>query len=683
MSVNPSPELKSLFQAALDEFEKKSGINLVQHQIFNKLMTCESVASVIDVFHEQTTALRDSRGDDHDKLMKWIKRIVDILHTLSTNHVLVGGVGLGFPPANAVFSGIAILLSKTKLISASYDALLDLFESFESFLGRLEIYTKIPLTTAMIEIVVKILIELLSTISLAIQHLKQGRLKKFGKKLLGENEVEVVLQRLDRLTLDEARMTATQTLEVVYGLVKNMKVVMDDGRLLMDDIHRALVNLQQLASEINKWRRDELQRDVRWWLHPPDPSINHNSARKAHHEGSAEWFLHGNTFPEWKAATGSLLWIRGNPGSGKTILSSSIIEDLERSHKAGLASIAFFYFDFKDDSKKNAHGALSSLLIQLAAQSDPYSEILSALYSKHDAGSRQPSEYALRECFTEMLIVPEQGPIYIVLDAIDECPNSTGTPSARQDVLSLVKWLSELPRSRLSLYVTSRPEADIGVILQSLAYYTVSLHLESGQKSDIANYIEWFVNSDPSAQKWRKEDKEYVVKKLSERAAGMFRWVSCQLDRLRRCLPPRIRKALDELPATLDETYERTLLDIDEENWSYAHRLFQCLVVAFHPLRVKELAEFLAFEFEEEGTTTFRADWRSEDPSHVVLFTCSSLIAVVYVDGSAIVEFSHFSVKEYLTSTRIAKGVSHGTTFPRTGAYPCHTSVSFDSTPTG
>jgi len=106
----------------------------------------------------------------------------------------------------------------------------------------------------------------------------------------------------------------------------------------------------------------------------------------------------------------------------------------------------------------------------------------------------------------------------------------------------------------------------------------------------------------------------------------------------------------------LDETYERTLLDIDEENWPYAHRLFQCLVVAFRPLSVKELAEFLAFEFEEEGTTTFRVDWRSEDPSHVVLFTCSSLIAVVYVNGSAIVEFSHFSVKEYLTSTRIAKG---------------------------
>jgi Ankyrin repeats (3 copies) len=132
--------------------------------------------------------------------------------------------------------------------------------------------------------------------------------------------------------------------------------------------------------------------------------------------------------------------------------------------------------------------------------------------------------------------------------------------------------------------------------------------------------------------------------------------VFCQLDRLRRCIVSRIRHALDELPETLDETYERTLLDIDKENWAYAHRLFQCLVVALRPLRVEELAEFLAFEFEDGRSPIFQADCRPEDPRDAVLSTCSSLIAVVDDDGSAVVQFSHFSVKEYLTSTRIAEG---------------------------
>ena len=126
---------------------------------------------------------------------------------------------------------------------------------------------------------------------------------------------------------------------------------------------------------------------------------------------------------------------------------------------------------------------------------------------------------------------------------------------------------------------------------------------------------------------------------------------------MRRCLPGRIRRALDELPGTLDGTYERTLLDIDEENWVYAHRLFQCITVAPRPLRVEELAEFLAFDLDEGENPMFEADWRPDDPEDAVLLTCSSLIAVVSVNNKAVVQFSHFSVKEFLTSNRIARGL--------------------------
>ncbi len=130
----------------------------------------------------------------------------------------------------------------------------------------------------------------------------------------------------------------------------------------------------------------------------------------------------------------------------------------------------------------------------------------------------------------------------------------------------------------------------------------------------------------------------------------------CQLDSLRRCLSPRIRRALDELPETLDETYERTLLDIDQKNWEYAHRVFQCIVVAFRPLHVEDIAGFLAFKSEEGGSLTFEGTWLQENPRDTVLSICSSLISVVNVDGSPVIQFSHLSVKEYLTSNRIAKG---------------------------
>ena len=125
---------------------------------------------------------------------------------------------------------------------------------------------------------------------------------------------------------------------------------------------------------------------------------------------------------------------------------------------------------------------------------------------------------------------------------------------------------------------------------------------------------------------------------------------------MRRCLSPRILQALNELPETLDETYERTLSDIDDENWEYAHRLFQCIVVARRPLSVEELAEFLAFKLDTGGSLTFQRDWRPDNPRDTVLSTCSSLISIVNVDDSAVIQFSHFSVKEYLTSSRIAEG---------------------------
>jgi len=124
---------------------------------------------------------------------------------------------------------------------------------------------------------------------------------------------------------------------------------------------------------------------------------------------------------------------------------------------------------------------------------------------------------------------------------------------------------------------------------------------------------------------------------------------------LRRCLPATIRRALDDLPRSLDETYERILLSIGEERWDYAWRLFQCLAVSIRPLRVDELAEILAMQFDVGALPSYDVKFRPVDSEEAVLATCSSLLMIVNVDGSQVVQFSHFSVKEYLTSERLTK----------------------------
>src|SRR6266852_6334493 len=132
-----------------------------------------------------------------------------------------------------------------------------------------------------------------------------------------------------------------------------------------------------------------------------------------------------------------------------------------------------------------------------------------------------------------------------------------------------------------------------------------------------------------------------------------FRWVYCQLDNLRRCMPSSIRKALNELPLTLDDTYERILQGIPKQQFQHARRLFQCIVAAIRPLRVEELAEIFAIEFGSNEVTNFVEGWRPENPEEAVLSACSSLIAIIDDRGSKTVQFSHFSVKEYMTSGRL------------------------------
>ena len=124
-----------------------------------------------------------------------------------------------------------------------------------------------------------------------------------------------------------------------------------------------------------------------------------------------------------------------------------------------------------------------------------------------------------------------------------------------------------------------------------------------------------------------------------------FRWVNCQLGYLRRYLPGRIRRALDELPETLDETYERALNDIDKANWEVAHRLLQFVTVASRPLHVEELGQFLGFDFAAGPIPKFHATWLLEDPVYAVLSTVPSLLAIVDADGSPVIQFSHFRSK--------------------------------------
>ena len=185
--------------------------------------------------------------------------------------------------------------------------------------------------------------------------------------------------------------------------------------------------------------------------------------------------------------------------------------------------MAYFYVDFRDADKRGLRDLVTSLITQLSAHSGPCCDILSNLYLSHDNGKNQPSDSSLVEYLGKMVTLPDLPPVYLIMDALDESPNTSGISSPREMVLQLLKELVDLSLPNLHICVTSRPEFDIRNVLEPLTSFRVSLHDQTGQRQDIADYVRSVVYSDSQhiMKRWKKEDKELVTKTLSERADGM------------------------------------------------------------------------------------------------------------------------------------------------------------------
>ena len=187
---------------------------------------------------------------------------------------------------------------------------------------------------------------------------------------------------------------------------------------------------------------------------------------------------------------------------------------------AGLASVVYYYFNFWDVEKRNYRGLLSSLLVQPVAESDSCHEILFRFYAAYAHGARKPTDDALMHCLKDMLEQHRQL-TYIVIDAIDECSNTSGFPTPREDVLEFLEGLINLQLPHLRICIASRPEVDIRDMLEPLTPLQVSLHEESGQRKDILDYITKVVRTDKHMRNWNEEDKLIVIKIVAETSDGM------------------------------------------------------------------------------------------------------------------------------------------------------------------
>ncbi|SCV35431.1 related to ankyrin [Fusarium fujikuroi] len=412
----------------------------------------------------------------------------------------------------------------------------------------------------------------------------------------------------------------------------------------------------QDTNTIMKESRVEHRQDkMNKWLSPPDPSINRNKALLQRQEGSGQWFLQSATYSAWKAEQNSLIWLHGLPGCGKTILSSAIVDDLEKSETL-FRGLLYFFFDFTDTSKQSLEGLVCSLCSQLYRKERKVQERLDSLYSSCDDGHQQPTTEALEAAFNDM--IQQAGEVWIVVDALDECRTRKGFPTG--GLLSWLKTLLDTQQLNVHLLVTSRPEQDIESAITGWDRIQDVVPIQSKlTMDDIRTYVHTRVRQHPGLARWQQQPKVQgeIEAALIEKADGMFRWVSCQLDALENCLDPlTLRRALASMPTTLDETYARILEHTPHEYKHHTIRILQLLTFSERPLQLNEVIDAIAVE--TEPCFRFKVENRMPNPREISKY-CSSLVSIVIKDGdigkpkATKIQLAHFSVKEYLMSDRL------------------------------
>ena len=250
------------------------------------------------------------------------------------------------------------------------------------------------------------------------------------------------------------------------------------------------------------------------WLDAADPSTNYNKALKVRNPRTGSWFIESSTYADWKATRGSFLWLHGIPGCGKTILSSTILENvLEQYSEKSNSAVLFFYFEFNAPEKQRHEKMIRSLICQLSKQSK--NPVLQNLYSSCSNGGRQPpGEYLLNTLHQMMTSV---GSTYIILDALDECED-------RHELFTNLEQIVSWEDVNLHVLVTSRRETDIDEALTPLSSSRNRMRIQSTLvNADIRTYVHDRLQVDRKLKRWQKDlnMQREIEDTLMEKADGM------------------------------------------------------------------------------------------------------------------------------------------------------------------
>ncbi|KAM3427845.1 hypothetical protein MY4824_009198 [Beauveria thailandica] len=410
-----------------------------------------------------------------------------------------------------------------------------------------------------------------------------------------------------------------------------------DMQCSVDAIFQSVQELQQTQE------KEAVYLDAMKWLAPSDPSIAHATASSCRLAGTNSWFLN-KTFRDWASGTAPFLWLKGNPGSGKTCLLSACADRLLQSG----CLVTYFYCSYNDSSSQEPRNILGSLVAQLCQQRAVIRHaVLSAYQESKSRNSlidlvQVPMLLSLIERITRAL----SDEIFLFVDAADECGDNlaavlealfkavtNGVSGRVRLMLSSTENVAQTIRDNVTLHRVPTNEVKLDVAMVS---------------NDINAYVTNRFARESKLKRLRPDLQASLIKTIQSQHQGSFRWTSCTIDELlRRTTPKAIKSALDGVASTLGDIYMGILRNIPSDMTDVARCMLQYLVSAMRPLTLGELGEAASLVF----TDDFGEDDRLIEPEAIV----HSLHSLVHCDaGNDCIELAHSSVRIFLTNPELS-----------------------------
>ncbi|KAG2076223.1 hypothetical protein BDR04DRAFT_1090142 [Suillus decipiens] len=484
------------------------------------------------------------------------------------------------------------------------------------------------------------------------------KLQRELKVLLPNEQENKRLGTISKLMWPFKEKKAVAIAERLRGFYRDITTVLAiDSRNTLKEVDRGVKEvsrgIQELKDVQEAHKKDEERQKFLEWMNPVSCIEKHDASRRQRNPGTGRWIFHAVQYVAWNKSDHAFLWLNGQPGSGKTILASAVIDDIQGSDEAEPQTLGYFYCNFRDDRTTSAAAVLRSLIVQLLQQSqvDWITEIVeeqelntnghldslrNLRQQKRDAKPHPTDLGFLRKLLIEVSTLVRR-PV-LVIDALDEC----------KDYSDLVGHLVNLAEdAQLRLFVTGRSEPDIQDTFNDLPTMMLKDSAEQ-MKADICAHITEQLKTQKKLSRLSDALKKAILEKLLEKADGMFRWVQCQLDEIVACKRHiDIEAALDNLPAGLYETYDRIIQAIKQRGRSDEQISRSCLLWlagTFTPLTLDQLNEAMMIEV---GQSNLNPNLGAMDPMDIVA-ACGSL--VTYNEKTGVITLSHYSVKEYLIS---------------------------------